>query len=130
MTNALKYNAYIIYQQLIFNMESDQDSTEDDHFKRYYFHTHVTSLQLHQFCGDFGYVTTPNDQVNVGPGDRIVRVAIGKKLTDVRGLNKEAILALIPKKDGIRVSFDVLTGVNNIINVHKEKYILNLEYIF
>ena len=28
------------------------------------------------------------------------------------------------------ISFDVLTCVNNIINVHKEKDILSLEYIF
>ena len=91
-------------------METDDDDIDNNHYIRYYFNTHVTSIQLHQFLGDYGYVATPNDQLNIGPGDRIVRVGIGKKLTDVRGLDKEDILAIIPRQDGIRVTFDVLKG--------------------
>ena len=54
-------------------MEEGEESTNDIHIVRYFFSTHSTSLQLHQFCGDNGFIFVANDQTKLEPGDRIFR---------------------------------------------------------
>ena len=89
-------------------MEVEEDN---NFFVRYYFSTHPTSIQLHEFCGYGGFVLIPDDKTELISGNRIVRIGIGKnKWTDIRGMVANAIAALIPKKDNIRISFDALVG--------------------
>ena len=89
-------------------MEVEEDN---NFFVRYYFSTHPTSIQLHEFCGYGGFVLIPDDKTELINGNRIVRIGIGRnKWTDIRGMEANAIAALIPKKDNIRISFDALVG--------------------
>ena len=90
-------------------MESS-DEEGNIFIKRFHFHTQATSVQLHQFCGDNGFVVNQDDQLGLAVGDRIVRLAVGKKFTDIRNLNRDAILGMIPHQDKIKVAIDVLTG--------------------
>ena len=89
-------------------MEVDE---ENNFFARYYFSTNPNSVQLHEFCGDGGFVVIPDDKTELVNGNRIVRIGIGKnKWTDVRGMKADVIADLIPKKKDIRISFDALVG--------------------
>ena len=88
-------------------MEVDE---ENNFFVRYYFSTNPISVQLHEFCGDGGFVVIPDDKTELVNGNRIVRIGIGKnKWTDVRGMKADVIADLIPKKKDIRISFDAQT---------------------
>ena len=63
-------------------MEVDDDN---NFFVRYYFSTHPTSIQLHEFCGNGGFVLIPDDKTELINGNRIVRIGIGRnKWTDIR----------------------------------------------
>ena len=43
-------------------MEVDDDN---NFFVRYYFSTHPTSIQLHEFCGNGGFVLIPDDKTEL-----------------------------------------------------------------
>ena len=88
----------------------EEESINNIHIVRFYFNTHSTSVQLHQFVGDEGHIFIEDEKTGLKAGDRIVRIGLGKKFTDVRNLDSEAILALIPKKENVKICFDVLTG--------------------
>ena len=57
-------------------MEVDE---ENNFFVHYYFSTNPISVQLHEFCGDGGFVVIPDDKTELVNGNRIVITKLSKR---------------------------------------------------